>query len=74
MDVGVSLSSVAGIIDANGGLRVVVTEHWRMFHHVGRGERLFIVPDLEVQEPLSMAQAAPVIEAVKRHIQIELGK
>jgi len=61
-------SAVAGIIDASGGLRVVVTEHWRMGMHVGEGERLFIVPDLEVQEPLSMAQAAPIIEIVKKHI------
>ena len=61
-------SAVAGIVDANGGLRVVVTEHWRMGFHVRHGERLFIVPDLEVQEPLSMAQAAPIIEIVKKHI------
>ena len=67
-------SAVAGIVDRNGGLRIVVTQRWRMQHHVGKGERLFVVPDLKVQEPLTIAQAAPIIEAVKRHIQIELGK
>ena len=61
-------SAVAGIIDRNGGLRVVVTERWRMQQHVGHGERLFIVSDLEVQEPVRWGQVPDVIEAVKQHI------
>lgn len=63
------LSAVAGILNENGGLRVVVTERWRMGMHVGQGERLFVLPDVEVQEPLSIAQAAPVIEAVKQYVE-----
>ena len=62
-------SSVAGILDQRGGLRVVVTEHWRMAAHVGRGERLFILPNVKVQEPLSTAQAIPLIEEVKRYVE-----
>jgi hypothetical protein len=65
----VAKSAVAGIIDAKGGLRVVVTQRWRMHHHVGPGERLFIVPNLRVQEPVSIGDAAPLIETVKRYIE-----
>jgi hypothetical protein len=62
------LSSVAGILDKDGGLRVVVTQRWRMRHHVGRGERLFVVPDYEVQEPVPWVDIAPLIERVQEHI------
>ena len=61
-------SSVAGIVDVNGGLRVVVTERWRLHSHVGHGERLFIVPGLKVQEPVSWGRVPDVIEAVRQHI------
>jgi hypothetical protein len=61
-------SAVAGIIDSNGGLRVVVTQRWRMHHHVKKGEKLFVVPGLKVREPVSLSQAADLIETVKKHI------
>lgn len=62
-------SAVAGIIDQNGGLlRVVVTERWRMHHHVNKGERLFVVPGLRVTEPVSWDEVPNVIEAVKQHL------
>lgn len=66
-------SSVAGILDAKGGLRVVVTERWRMRHHVGKGERLFVLPDLTVQEPVAYDKRAGLFAEVRRYIRSQLG-
>jgi Fe-S-cluster containining protein len=66
-------SAVAGILDKKGGLRVVVTQRWRMRHHVGRDERLFVVPDYEVQEPVSVADAPALIERVQTYVAKELA-
>lgn len=63
-----SLSSVAGIIDSGGGLRVVVTQRWRIRHHVRKGERLFIVPDMLVQEPVPWDEIPAVINKAKLHL------
>jgi len=62
------LSAVAGIVDRKGGLRVVVTQRWRMRHHVKRNERLYVVPDLEVQEPVPWNEVPPLIEKVQKHV------
>ena len=59
------LSSVAGIIDAGGGFRVVVTELWRMPFHVAKGDRLFVLPDCQVQEPVPHEEQAALIERVR---------
>lgn len=61
-------SAVAGIIDRNGGMRVVVTPKWRMSYHVDRGERIFIVPDLEVEEPIPWDDVPALIERVQKHV------
>lgn len=61
-------SAVAGILDRSGGLRVVVTQRWRMHHHVGKGERLFVVPDYRVQEPVPWDDIPPLIERVQKHV------
>jgi hypothetical protein len=45
-----SLSIVAGIIDRGGGLRIVFDDPRGIQGHVGDGERLIIVPGLEVDE------------------------
>ncbi len=50
-------SAVAGVLSPDGGLRTVVTQRWRMKHHVKRGERLFVVPDLWVEEPVPFNSA-----------------
>lgn len=47
-------SAVAGILSRDGGLRTVVTQRWRMRSHLKRGERLFVVPDLLVDEPVPL--------------------
>lgn len=62
------LSAVAGIVDRLGGLRVVVTQRWRMRYHVKSGERLFIVPGLEVREPVPWHDIPRVVRAAERHV------
>jgi len=61
-------SAVAGIIDRNGGLRVVVTQRSRMKHHAEPGEQLFIVPGLEVTEPVPWEEIPPLIKRVTKHV------
>lgn len=63
-----SLSDVAGIVERNGGMRVVVTQRWQMRHHVKRGERLFVVPGLKVQEPVPWDQIPQVIATTQKHV------
>ena len=68
-----SLSAVAGIIDKNGGLRVVVTERWRMKYHVKKGEKIFVVPNLKVQEPVAWGkETVDLIERVKTYVASQL--
>ena len=62
------LSAVAGIVGSNGDFRVVVTQRWRMKYHVKKGERLFVLPDCKVQEPVSVEDAWPLINRVQEHI------
>lgn len=60
------LSAVAGIIDRNGGLRVVVGPLGNMFDHVGRGERLYVHPSLSVITPVRAVDVVPAIEEYVR--------
>lgn len=62
------LSAVAGVLNRKGGLRVVVTQRWRMRHHVNKGERLFVVPDYMVQEPVPWDDIPQVIERTRKHV------
>lgn len=66
------MSAVAGILDKNGGVRVVITQRWRFHHHVKQGERIFIVPNLEVKEPVPWGQQAGLVNQVKAHIDKQL--
>jgi Fe-S-cluster containining protein len=62
------LSAVAGILDRKGGLRVVVTQRWRMKFHVKKGEQIFIVPGLLVREPVPWDKIPFVIAEAHRHV------
>lgn len=62
------LSDVAGIIDSKGGFRVVVTERHRFKHHVAKGERLFVVPNLKVKEPIPFEDIHGIVTKVEEHI------
>ena len=59
------LSSVAGIRDRLGGYRVVVGPLEDMRYHVMTGERLFIVPDLLVREPVPSEDVAGLVDKVQ---------
>jgi hypothetical protein len=61
-------SAVAGIVDARGGLRIVVTQRWRLRHHTRRDEQLFVVPGFEVEEPVPWEKIPFVIETVQKHV------
>lgn len=63
-----ALSSVAGIVDEKGGFRVVVTQLHRFKHHVGKKERLFVVPDYKVKEPVPREDVPALIERVQNHV------
>lgn len=67
------LSSVAGIVDKNNGLRVVVTPRWRLKYHVKKRERAFVVPDLLVQEPVPWDEIPLLIARVQRYVVKELA-
>jgi hypothetical protein len=70
---GKGLSAVAAIVDAKGGLRVVITERWRMRYHVGPKERLFIVPDCEVQEPVDLAYIPGIVARAEQYVRMSKG-
>lgn len=61
-------SIVAGVLDSDGGLRVVITQHWRLPFHVNKGERSFLVPGLFVYEPVSWERLPWVIEKATRTV------
>lgn len=61
-------SAVAGIVNKEGGLRVVVTQRWRMRQHLSKGERLFVVPDYEVDEPVPWNDVPSLVERVQEHV------
>ena len=61
-------SSVAGIVDRNGGIRVVVTRPELLLCHVGIGEQLFVIPDLLVDEPVPLDEAPVLIDRVLRYV------
>lgn len=61
-------SVVAGIIDKKGRLRVVVTQRWRIRHHVKTNERLFVLPGLKVQEPVPWDDIPSLIHKVHVHV------
>lgn len=64
------LSYVAGIVDPHGGLRVVVTERKGDFerNHRAAGEKVFVVPDLLVPEPVPWDMIPWMIKQVELHI------
>lgn len=63
------LSSIAGILDIYGGYRVVVTEPWRYQFHVRADEMLFMVPGVEIQEPVAWGDIPSIIQAADNCIE-----
>lgn len=60
-------SAVAGIVDARGGFRVVVSDVG-FDAHLEKGERLFVVPGFTVEEPVPWDDIPSVIHKVQKHI------
>jgi hypothetical protein len=62
-------SAVAGIIDQHGGLRVVVSEEFRILqYHVGKNELCFVVPGFLIQEPVPWNYIPTLIRRVELYI------
>jgi len=61
-------SNIAGVMDSYGGLRVVVTERWRMKHHQRHDELLFIVPNFRIAEPVPWERIPEVVARVESYI------
>jgi hypothetical protein len=66
-------SAVAGVLSPDGGLRTVVTQLSYMHSHIEAGERLFIVPDFWVEEPVPWDQIPFVIHRVHQHVVRQLS-
>lgn len=62
------LSRVAGIIDKNGNLRVVVTDGCLNCHIANMQERLFVVPGLFVQEPVNVRYWPELVKIVEDYV------
>lgn len=62
------LSSVAGILDSNGGFRAVVAPRKTLHYHLSEGEQLFVVPGYRVQEPIRWDEIPPLIKRVELYI------
>jgi len=66
------MSAVAAIVDVKGRIRIVITERWRMRYHVAPGERLFVVPNFEVLEPVDLAYIPGIVERAERYVKKKL--
>lgn len=61
-------SAIAGIIDAYGGLRIVVAHPKTFKHHLADGEKLFIVPNVSVREPVPYNKILWLEQVTRKHI------
>lgn len=61
-------SSVAGIIDANGHLRVIISDGCLICHLASMKERLYVVPGLLVQEPVHFSKYPEIVKMVEDYI------
>ena len=61
-------SILAGILESNGGIRVVVTPEDQLRHHVNEGERVFIIPGVVFDKvPTDYKFVNETLEYVKAH-------
>lgn len=61
-------SAVAGVLERSGAVRVVIGPAGNMQYHVTAGEKLFILPGIEVEEPVAWDSIGDVVEMVTRHV------
>jgi hypothetical protein len=67
-------SEVGGIVERGGGLRVVIAPRKSLHFHVQDGERLFVLPNVRVIEPVAMENIPALVERVERFIDSRLGQ
>jgi hypothetical protein len=60
--------ALAGIINIWGGLSIIVTEPWRLVHHLGRGNHLFVLPGIWLAEPVPWHRIPGVVRAVEMYV------
>ncbi len=61
--------TVAIILDAGGGYRVVVTDKPHTLPgHVGEGERLIVVPDMIVNMPVGIDSSSYIVGCAEQHL------
>lgn len=65
-------SAVAGVVDRNGSVRVVIGPRDRMWCHVAPGERIFILPRLRVTEPVDLPHIPGLLARVTAHVRKKL--
>lgn len=61
-------SGLAGIVDVWGGMRVIVSEPWRLIYHLGIGEHVFLLPGIWLAEPVPWHCIPGIIIAVEQYI------
>lgn len=59
---------LAGIVDCQGGIRVVVTSSANIHYHVGDGERLYIVPDFVADQWMADGRYVEIIEKAMQYV------
>jgi hypothetical protein len=64
---------IAGILEANGGFRVVLTEPHNLRLHVHDGERMFVVPDVRFFGPAPASMFEYVVEAARFETNLRLA-
>ena len=62
-------SAVAGIVERGGGLRLVIAPPHTLHLHVNKGEKLFVLPAVRVQEPVPLEDIPVLINQVKELIE-----
>lgn len=62
------VSILAGIVERQGGIRVVVTAQENIHYHVNEGERLYVVPDFFIEGEVPYGQYAALIDKAVKYV------
>ena len=65
---GAEISAVGGIVDAGGGLRLVIAPRDSFRHHVLKGERLFVLPNVGILQPASLGHISDLVRRMREYI------
>jgi hypothetical protein len=62
------VSILAGIVDRQGGIRVVVTARENIHFHVNEGERLYVVPHFVIDGEVPYEQYVGLIDKAIKYV------